>query len=149
VQSVRSELRAGWKEARWSFYFLIGLFPCLLIAALLSYLIEGSVTRTPGASMGVLCVPATLVALFWAGLKDGLDGRLGRYVWTLTLLLIGYWIIVALIRTHQAEGQKQLRVGKHWLTVVATVEPVSHPGEPASPFRLPRANIHWEDMVAN
>jgi hypothetical protein len=92
---------------------------------------------------------ATLVSLFWAGLKDGLDGRLGRYVWMLTLSLVGYWLILALIRTHETERKARIRAGKHHVTVSATVETESGAAEPSPRFRLPRANIHWEDMVAS
>jgi hypothetical protein len=149
MQDVWQELNAGWRDARWSFYFAIGLLPCVFVAVLLSYLIEGGTTGTPSMLTWVLSVPAALVALFWAGLKDGLDGRLGRYVWMLTLLLVGYWLILALIRTHETERKARIRAGKHRVTVSATVEAESSGPTGLSPrFRLPRANIRWEDMVS-
>src|SRR5260370_40981462 len=99
MQSAWEEMRAGWKDARWAFYFAIGLIPSVFVAVLLSSVMGGGTTGAPSVLTWVFSVPAALAALFWAGLKDGLDGRLGRYVWLLTLFLIGYWLGLSLLLT--------------------------------------------------
>jgi hypothetical protein len=143
--SIKEELQAGWKDARWSFYFALALMPTVFVAVLLASLVDGGTGRAPSTLAWVLCVPAALLSLFWAGLKDGMDGRLGRYVWTLTLILVGYWLILILIRTHGTEKRTSIRIGKHRIIVAAALEPPSL--DSSARLRFPRANIHWEDWV--
>jgi hypothetical protein len=90
-------------------------------------------------------VPAVFVSLYWAGLKDGFDGRLGRYVCTFTLFLVGYFLILALLRSHKDKASRPVRLGGRELTIFAQVTESSP--ETTSPRRWPRTDVHWEDLV--
>ena len=80
MNSPWQEMQAGWRDARWSFYFTLAFLATVSVAVLLAYFIEGKTSTPPTPLTWMLCLPATLLSLYWAGLKDGLEGRLGRYV---------------------------------------------------------------------
>jgi hypothetical protein len=145
MNSVLRDLKMGWADARWSFYFTLALLPSITVAVLLAYLLEGRATTPPSPMTWLLCLPATLLSLFWAGLKDGLDGRLGRHVWLLTLLLVGYLLLLHLLRARQSVGRTRVRLAGHAFNVVATV--LSDGAEGPGQAHLPRGDISWEPLV--
>jgi hypothetical protein len=140
--NVRDDLRSGWRDAQWAVNFSRALLPCLVVATLLGWIVEGWTTE-PGPITWALCMPATLCALFWAGLKEGWNGRLGRYVWTLTLFAVGYWLILALLRSHGSQRRSQVRLAGHAATVTAEV--MEGEGRAAG---LPRSNISFDTPIA-
>lgn len=97
MEGFRSEVAATWKEVRWSIYFLVLLFPACLIAAGLVSLVQGTPTPSPGLlfSFGV---PFALLALFGAGLWDGVMGHLGHYIWWPLLLWFALLLLWAYVR---------------------------------------------------
>src|SRR5438552_18600631 len=131
MQAVWREMQAGWRDARWSFYFTIALLPSVFGAVFLSYLVEGKATTPPSPLTWLLCATAAIFSLYWAGLKDGLEGRLGRYIWLLTLLLVGYWLILRLLRSHQSEGKTRVRLAGQAFNVFVS-SPLTSAGAPAS-----------------
>jgi hypothetical protein len=97
MEGFRYEVAATWKEIRWSVYFLVLLFPACLIAAGLASLVEGTPTPSPGL-LFAFGVPLALLALFGAGLWDGVMGRLGRYIWWPLLLWFAHLLLRAYVR---------------------------------------------------
>jgi hypothetical protein len=106
------ETVTGWKEARWSLDFAMLLLPLTLAATGVAYVIEGGVQSPPTPLAMGLTGLASLVSLYWAGLKDGPDGRLGRWVWTLTVVLFVLWLIKTLIKKQEGETA-ELKLAGH------------------------------------
>jgi hypothetical protein len=140
--SARAQLQAGWRDAQWAVYFTRALLPALALALAVSWLVEGHIAEPPGILAWALCVLATLGALYWAGLREGWEGRLGRYVWVLTLLIVGYWLILALVRTHEKERQRRVRLAGHSAAVTAVLL-----DDMSNNAGLPRSSIHWEPIT--
>jgi hypothetical protein len=139
------EMQAGWRDARWSFYFTIALLPSVIGAVFLSYLIEGKATTPPSPLTWLLCAAAAMFSLYWAGLKDGLDGRFGRHVWLLTLLLVGYWLMLSLLRSHQSEGKTRVRLAGQAFNIFVS-SPRTTTGAPAS-AGFAWGDIRWERLA--
>lgn len=141
METARNELQRGWREARWSFYFSIALLPCVVIAVLLAYVIEGPPALEPSGLTWAFCVPATLLALLWAGFKDGFESALGRWVWTATILLIVTVLVRQMIRADEEKRDADLKIGENEYRLTVT----AHVVKDVPNRRLPRTgNVHWE-----
>ncbi len=110
MQDAWQEMGAGWKEARWSLYFGLILFPLAILACFVSYGVEGRVFTPPSALTWGLIALATMVSLFLAGLWDGPDGKLGRAVLFMVLAVFAILLLRHLARKSQREQQATLRL---------------------------------------
>jgi hypothetical protein len=117
MQQVWQELKEGWGEASWSGYFILALFPLLMIVSLLTALVEGGVSMPPGPLFWFLGIGATLVSLYWAGLKSGLNNWLGRTVFVLTLILLVIMLIRHMARTNARQMEVTRRIGHYEVTI--------------------------------
>jgi hypothetical protein len=116
VETELSEWQLGWRDARWGFYFSLALLPCVPLAVLLAYAIEGPAALDPSPLTWVLCLPATGAALTWAGYKDGFNSLLGTYVWALILFFRGWFILRDMVRTEQLTRDVDLRIAERRFT---------------------------------
>jgi hypothetical protein len=117
MERAWQELRAGAKDARWTLYFLLALLPTTLAAVALAYAWEGRLSTPPSGLTCWLAGLGSLVSLLIAGVWDGPDGRLGRFVWTLALVAVVLWLVR---RSLRAAGQRQsatVRLAGHGFTV--------------------------------
>lgn len=123
MKSIWQEVRTGWQESLWGSYFALALVPTVAVAFALTILIDGKVTTPPSALTWVLCIPAALASLYWAGLRTGPVSWLGRLVFATTLV----FLIVADIRQAQRAGVSEFtfnrRIGR--FSVTAQVQRVS------------------------
>jgi hypothetical protein len=146
MERVWQEMRAGWREARWSTSFTLIALPGTLAAVWLSAIIQGKVTDPPTALTWTLVGFVLLAALGWAGLRDGPDGFLGHFVWRVAALGLILW---ALWRVRQSEGRPQLfviRVAGYQLMV--SVRPVETPQEaPHDLLNLRDLRVNYEPLV--
>jgi uncharacterized membrane protein len=118
-QALRS-IQAGWRDARWSLYFGVVLFPLTMLAGLLAFAIEGRPGAAPSTLSWVLIAVATLVSLYVAGLWDGPDGRLGQAVWALTVVTVAMWLVRRASRQPGQEQSVTLKFGRHEIALTLT-----------------------------
>ena len=61
-----NEIKAGWKEVRWIWYFSFYLIPITALATLIAYTIEGKFSSPPSVIQILLAVLGTLLSSFLA-----------------------------------------------------------------------------------
>jgi hypothetical protein len=117
VEQFWNGVKVGWRSAGWGEYFLLALFPQVMLLVLLAYLIEGKVVTPPGFLFWLACIPPVLLSLYWAGLRTGLDSWIGRVVLGVSIFLL----FIVLIKTIEHTGAQELsitrRIGKYEVTV--------------------------------
>jgi hypothetical protein len=111
MESFCSEVRGGWREARWSGSFTLVALPGTLFVFLLTAAIEGQVSDPPSSLTWGLEALVLLVALAWAGLQDGPAGFLGRTVWNITGALVVLYAIARFLQSGASEQRVVFRGG--------------------------------------
>jgi hypothetical protein len=110
-------VKAGWRSAGWGEYFLLALFPQVMLLVLLAFLVEGQVSTPPPILFWLACIPPVLLSLYWAGLRTSMDSWIGRLVLGVSIFLL----FIVLIKTIEHTGAKELsitrRIGKYEVTV--------------------------------
>jgi hypothetical protein len=139
VQVAWKRLRAGAADVRWALYFAVALFPALAGALLIAALLGWDMSSEPGGWIWLLVAPAVAVALFFAGLRDGPRGRLGRYVWGAVLIAVGIMLLRDILRNPAVSRTREVRLAGHGAGVTiseVTIEEIA----------VERKGWSWRDL---
>lgn len=100
MQDVWGELKRGWHEGRWAWYFTLYFLPSLAAALAVAFLLEGQVSAPPSPLGWALTIPALAFSLFWTGLRLGTSSAWGKWCWRHLVAGLMAFLFVRFIRDY-------------------------------------------------